>query len=132
MAEVLLKEALKRRGVEDVEVSSAGVSAQADQPASHNAVQAMKEMGLNLKDHRARPLDEVDLSGALALCMTDKHVLLTQLIKPGADARLLGEYAGVGGEIPDPYGGSIDQYRKTARALHDAAEKIAERILTEI
>jgi protein-tyrosine phosphatase len=71
MAAALAKDFLRRRGVEDMEVLSAGELACQGQPASAEACRIMEEFGLSLEDHRSCPLDDEKLRGAdLVLTMT--------------------------------------------------------------
>ena len=61
MAERLLKHALAAENgpLSEFEVISAGVSAFPGDQASRNAVKAMKKVGLDLSDHRSRPLSDM-------------------------------------------------------------------------
>lgn len=130
MAEALLRLALSRRGLAaQYEVCSAGVYvAREGEPASARAVQAMAEMGLDIASHRARSLTRALAEGARVLCMTASNARAARRIAPGADVRLLTEYADLYGEIPDPFGGDLANYRHTARAIERAAERIAEKL----
>jgi len=102
------------------EVTSAGVSAWASQPASRHAISVMKEGGLCLAAHRAGLVSRELLDGAsLILTMTSSHrsVLLSDY--PSAKDKIftLGEYAGQNTDISDPFGGSLEEYRACARQI---------------
>ncbi len=131
MAEALLKRALKSRGREDIRVESAGLSATPGAPASWNACLAMKELGIELNLHRARPLYDVDLSGALVLTMTKAQADYVKNVFPGGRVEALRGYAGLLGDIDDPYGGPPEVYIKTALRIAEAVEAAADKIISE-
>jgi len=138
MAEVLLKDMLHRRGAGDLfEVGSAGVAACEGLPATSEAVEVMKERGLDLSSHRSRPvtLDLVTRS-ELVLCMERAHKDSLVEAYPWAADRIFtlkgyaGEAAGAGDEdVQDPIGRGIEAYRKAAEEIERASEAAAERLL---
>jgi protein-tyrosine-phosphatase len=75
MAEVLLRDELRRRGRTDVEVTSSGTWGMDGSPATPEAVEAVGELDIDLSDHRARSvdLDEV-LAADVVVAMTSVHV----------------------------------------------------------
>ena len=121
LAEVLLRADLARRGVEGVEVTSAGTGAWDGAPASEGAYLVALEHGLDLSGHQARPLTrELVKQSDLVLTMSRHH--RTRADDLGADGRafLLGEYAGLKGaaaEVSDPFGSDLDVYRQTYAQL---------------
>lgn len=131
MAEALLKRALRSRGREDVSVESAGLAATPGAPASWNACLAMKEMGIQLNLHRARPLYEVDLAGALVLTMTESQAEYVRMVFPGGRVETLRGYAGLPGSVEDPYGRPPEAYIETALLIAEAVEAAADKILAE-
>jgi protein-tyrosine-phosphatase len=131
MAEALLKRALKSRGREDIRVESAGLSATRGAPARWNACLAMKELGIQINLHRARPLYDVDLSGALVLTMTRAQADYVKNVFPGGRVETLRGYAGLLGDIEDPYGGPPEVYIKTALMIAEAVEAAAGKIISE-
>jgi protein-tyrosine-phosphatase len=133
LAEVLLRADLARRGVEGVEVTSAGTGAWDGAPASEGAYLVALEHGLDLSGHQARPLTrKLVKQSDLILTMSRHH--RTRADDLGADGRafLLGEYAGLKGaaaEVSDPYGSDIDIYRQTYAQLAELVAKAADRLL---
>jgi protein-tyrosine phosphatase len=133
MAEGLARQVLRTRlgvpgGALDIdafgfEVSSMGLSASRGSPAAQHAVEVMAELGVDLRQHesqaalpeRVRALDRV-------YCMTYSHLLaLRQSLPPGRDRQveLLDPH---GEDVPDPIGGSRDDYRRCAEHLARAIE----------
>lgn len=128
MAEALLKRVLAERGIQGIKVSSAGLAADADSPASKGTMSVLQE-GEDLSAHRARQVDETMLAEAsLVLTMTASHKETLQTRFPSFAAKVftLGEYAwGQGGDIADPYGGGREEYLQAREQIEAAVIKIA-------
>ena len=103
---------------------SAGVAAMRGGRASSEAVEVMRELGVNLSVHRSQPLtDDLVRDAALLVVMTESHRDAIRLLFPKASARvrLLTSFGSKpAGGIPDPVGHSADVYRKV-RDMIDAA-----------
>src|ERR1700677_1692968 len=87
-----------------LKVVSAGVASRTGEPASPNAVTALKKVGFDLKVHQSRPV----APALLARCMPESH---RDMIEMRADpvpqrVHLFKEFTGAKRdlEIPDPYG----------------------------
>lgn len=121
MAEVLLRRALERQGLSDVTVRSAGLAA-GGEPASDHAVEAMAELGEDITAHRSQPVTAAlcaQIDGFAVMTPAHAAALMTRFGVPPEKIRVLG------GGIPDPYGGSLDDYRRTRDALAQAADDLA-------
>jgi protein-tyrosine-phosphatase len=135
MARAFALKELEKAGVSAVEVLSAGTCAVSGRPAAENAVAAMKEMGIDLSGHRSTVLDREILESAdLVLTMTAGHRLEVLEICPGAADRVftLGAYAGTGGDVVDPFGGSLDVYKQSASQLANMIRLAVDRLLKDI
>lgn len=112
----------------DVRIESAGLFANDGEAASANSIDAMKDYGIDLSGHRAKNvnaelLEQVDL----ALTMTASHKMaLKQYL--GDKVYTLCEFAGENGDIPDPYGGDLEEYKICADKIYNALLKVAEKI----
>lgn len=96
------------------EAASAGLSAVDGAAASANAVQAMRERGLDLSHHQARTVREAMLREAdLIVCMTEGHARMLAARFPA----YLDKIAVMPRAIPDPYGLSLAEYRRCADAI---------------
>jgi protein-tyrosine-phosphatase len=75
MAEGMMRHALEERGCSDVEVSSAGTWAYDGSPATPEAVETVGRDGVDLSNHRSRPIamDEL-LEADVVVAMTSVHV----------------------------------------------------------
>lgn len=132
LAEALLRAALAARGVEGVEVLSAGTGAWEGAPATESAYLVGLEKGLDLSEHRARLLT-ADLATAsdLVLTMARHHRARVLELAPSARVHLFAEYAAASGaaaEVSDPYGADLDTYRRTRDQLAGLAEAVADRV----
>lgn len=137
-----MKEALQRlwpEGLQRVEVSSAGTVAWPGQPAADEAVAAMAERGLDLSQHRARRLDHALTEPyALILTMTRSHkAQVLQAVGEGVRVYTLREYARPElkpeqVDIADPFGSSLEVYRRSADELAAELERAVLRLKSEL
>ncbi len=130
MAERLLQHALNAENgtLKDIRVISAGVSAFPGDPASRNAVTALKAVNLDLSDHRSQPLSDQLLEVSdLILTMTQSHVDIIQQQHPDSDVPVFRfrEWIESGPrEVPDPFCGSLELYKDTRDSLAEAIPSI--------
>lgn len=112
----------------DVLIESAGVFAEEGEAASENAILAMNEMGIDLTSHRTQPVSEELLKKAdVVLTMTAAQKMLVNQYAPEKTYTLT-EYAGIDGDISDPYGGDLEEYKETAQEIYDAVVEMAEKL----
>lgn len=135
LAEALLVRELAERGVDGVEVSSAGTGAWDGTPASEGAYLVGLEHGLDLSRHRARQLTREVVRGAdLVLTMSRHHRIRAQELGGEGRTYVLGEYAGLRGpeaEVSDPFGSDLEVYRETFARLETLVRDAADRLIGE-
>jgi len=144
MAETVLRARLAEAGLDGtVVVDSAGTGDwHVGQPMNRMARDALARRGYDGSAHRGRQLTpswlaERDLFLAMdASNLADLRRMAGSAVRAdGARIRLFGEVGGLsgahGGEIPDPYGGSADEYGYVLDLLSTAAPVIVGR-LTEL
>ena len=119
MAEALFRSLAEQRG-KKVDCASAGLAAAAGQPASAHAIEACREIGLDLSGHRSRSLTAADLAGIdLFAVMTPGHArALASAGVPEEKITVLGN------GISDPYGGTLEEYRLCRDQLRTAVEEL--------
>ncbi len=123
MLEALLRSAFAN-AKQPVQVRSAGTGAGSGEPASPGSQRAMRRRGLSLDQHRSRQVDEVDLTTIdRFLCMTSSHA--AALRARGVPATKIQVVNAAAGGVPDPFGGSDQDYEATAQVLELAAREIA-------
>ena len=122
--------ALARYYMPGVEVVSAGTATVEGLPASIGAMDAMEQMGLPIDDHRSRPLNRYLLEEAdLILTMTPQHKQDILAVMPEVAEKIftLGEFAGQGEAVPDPFGLPVEAYVACAKALEQLIKQVAKR-----
>lgn len=122
-----MAEYVGRQYLEGVECCSAGLAAVPGMPASDHGREVMAELGIDLSPHRSRPLTPYLLEGAdVVLTMTGSQKELLQKLAPEQKDKIftLVEYAGGQGDIVDPYGGDLYQYRQCRDDIQFCIEKI--------
>ena len=118
MAEVLFKRMLKEEGLDKkVLIESAATNSQSEgDPAESRTLECVKKHGLDLDEHRTRPLRVSDFANFdLVLAMDDKSLKSLAAMRPKADAKYKAkvmkllefspEYIELYGnaDVPDPY-----------------------------
>lgn len=113
----------------DILIESAGIFATIGERASNEAIKALEEMGIDLTYHRSKPVSE-DLveKSDLILTMTEGHKKILESMAPEKIYSIM-EYIGKDGDICDPYGGDLDEYRETATQIYDALVDVAEKLV---
>ncbi len=131
LAEAIARRMIADRGIADLTVGSAGTSAWADAPASDGALLVALEQGIDLGDHRSRPLTQELVNGAqLVLTMGPHHLDRAQALGGTDRSWLLTEYAGgTPRPVSDPFGGDLDVYRATYVELEEAIVAVLDRIV---
>ncbi|WP_031514198.1 low molecular weight protein arginine phosphatase [Desulfofalx alkaliphila] len=121
MAEGLAKAlAEEKYGHMDIEISSAGTCAISGGPATKEAVEALKEKGIDISRHSSTVITpELIKEADLVLTMTLGHRQQVLQMVPEAEEKThtLGEYAGIPGDILDPYGQALPIYQSCAGQL---------------
>lgn len=112
----------------NVKIESAGLFANEGEAASEGAKEAMKVYDIDLLGHSAKNINQELLEGAdIVLCMTCSHkMVLKQYLKDKVYTLL--EFAGMTGDVPDPYGKGVSEYKACAESLYAALLKVADRI----
>lgn len=132
MALALAKDAVARRGLANVALDSAGISAAEGEPAAENARAAVAELGLDLNDHRATQLTRDRVRWAdLILAMGPSHVEAAEALSGKGKTSLITDFldgAGAGRPVPDPILGDLALYRATRDRLRTAIEAMLDRL----
>lgn len=127
MAEALLK----AKRLEGIEVRSAGVHAFPGSDASGHAKAALKEIGIE-HSHSASLLDQDLVDWAtLILTMTSGHkqLIIGNIPDAAHKTSTLKEFVMQSdSDVSDPFGSSLDVYRKTLNELNELVDKLVERL----
>ena len=128
MAEAYAARRFRLAGRPDLEARSAGCAADGGSPASSAAIDAMRELGIDLRNFRSTRLSESLIAEAdLILCMTGGHRRQVLFLMPEAaeKCRLLQESS----DVPDPFGGGAAEYRAVLSAMLPALDGWIDRLL---
>ena len=125
-----MAEAIFKSLVNDVEVLSAGMSANKGQKAAENAIQICGFNNLDLKDHKAQNIYDLKIEeDDLILTLTSD--IRDSLRKAYANIKIytIKEYAGEEGylDIKDPFGGDLLIYDMCFAEIKQYLEIIAEK-----
>ncbi len=134
MAEALAGKLLEKKfgPNSNISVNSAGLAAFPGDVAAAFAVQVMAGEGIDLSDHRAALLTEENVREAdLILTMTRAHSEQVNSLFPGSDEKvfLLADFAGHGGDVPDPVGQTLETYRQCAHKLKEMIIKVLDKLV---
>jgi len=131
MAEALMKEMAREKGL-DISVKSAGIYALDGQEASKEAIQVMKEEGIDISHHRANLLyrnlvEDADL--ILTMSRAHKQQLLSKYDFLKGKIFTLKEYAYSKDEdVVDPFGRGIAAYKIAKAEIKEALKKIVDKL----
>jgi protein-tyrosine-phosphatase len=131
LAEALARKIADRRGLEALNVSSAGTNAWDNVPATDEALLVGMERGLDLTGHRSRKLTPAIVSEAdLIFVMTPGYLEQVKQMGGRGKVHVIDEYAsGISNTgISDPYGGDLEAYRNTADILEEELGKLFDRL----
>ncbi len=116
-------------------VESAGTGATPGEGAAVHARETMKrpKYGLDIESHQARPLSRELLEGAdLVLGMNGGHRKTCGSVHP-SHRRIftIGEFAGTGEDVSDPFGQGLEEYEECAGQLVQLVDLVVERLIKE-
>ena len=136
MAEGMFKKILKDKGIENVEVCSAGIYAETGAYATDEAIEAAKELyDVDILNHRATNIRDSKIEKMdIILCATYMHKLTITSIYPQLANKVftMKEYAYgkdiSDKDIKDPWVYTLQVYRNCAKEIYEVLINIANKI----
>lgn len=131
MAEGILRDLAEKNNLH-IQVQSAGTHAAINAPAATFAIEAMKDIGIDISSHKSNQvnselLEETDL--VLTMSKSHKKQLLHQYPSIKDKLFLLNDYAfGRPRDIEDPFGAPLRYYEKARDEIREAIEEIVRQI----
>ncbi len=118
MAMALFNHYAKENGIDAI-ADSAGIAAAYGMPASDNTIKVLSEIGIDLSDHVAKPINKALATEAdLIVCMSEGHA---EMLKAAGFETIV-----FGNGVPDPYGYAINVYRDCREKMMSAIPTLAE------
>ena len=105
---------------------SRGLSVPFEQGASTHSIEVMNEMGIDINSHVARQITVEDIEECdQVVVMTESHKMYLEQVCAALDKPLMTikQWAGLEGDISDPFGGSIEDYEECAAQIKDCIER---------
>jgi protein-tyrosine-phosphatase len=127
MAEALIKHEAMRRGITGHDFQSAGLNAVPGSRATKYAVEAMAARGIDIDRRLAQQITaQMVLEADVVLTMTREqaNTLMDELPQYSSKVHTIGGYAGLGGDVEDPYTGSAKAYENTAVKLEELVFRV--------
>ncbi len=122
MAEFILKKTIKDRKIKWWSVQSRGLQAEVNNPMSAFSQTALKEIGISPDKFKPKQLKQKDMDECvLVITMTPSQKMV---LEDCGNVLCIKDLAGY--SVPDPYGQSLEVYRKTRDALLNACEYVAD------
>ena len=123
MAEYILKDLLSKRGLDGINVSSAGLAVREGDTMHKNAKFVLQQHGITAEHFESRQITEGMIDNSdIVLCMTQNHKrFLPQMTK----IVTLGEVVGMA-DVSDPFGYDEKIYNLCYQQLQGALTKFAD------
>lgn len=134
MAHWLMEKKIKENNIKDVEIYSCGIFAEDGDRSTYNAIEAMEEYDVNLKNHRATNIRNSKIREMdLILCATKSHKYSVLQMYPELKGKVytMKEYVQPDIEdidIKDPWGYDIEIYRFCAAEIDRCLNEIIKKI----
>lgn len=129
MAEALLKEGFRRKGMDKLEVRSAGISTTDGRPTDENARSVMHSSHLDSSEHLSQRVSRKLIVWAeLILVMEDfqKQYIESEFPEARGKVFLIGHWSGV--QVPDPYRGHYSLFEASYQLLSQCSDDWVKRL----
>ncbi|WP_128905850.1 low molecular weight protein-tyrosine-phosphatase [Halorubrum amylolyticum] len=134
LAERYLESTAADRGIDGLSVDSAGLRTTAGRASPDDAIRVAEELGVDLSDHRSKPVtaDQLERSDLVVVMDLLNYRDLRRGFGDLDDkTRFLGVFSGDGYEISDPYGEGLDGFRTLYADVGRSVDGLAEALEPE-
>jgi protein arginine phosphatase len=131
MAEALIKHEAARRSITGHDFQSAGLNSVPGSRASKYAVEAMAARGIDIDRRMARQITAqmvLEADAVLVMTRNQANTLMDELPQYGAKVHTIGGFAGISGDVDDPFQGNAADYELTARRLEELVFRVLDRL----
>jgi len=126
----MAQELAKKKFPAGIEISSAGINAIPGESLSPNAEKVLRDKRIDYCSHTAVKVTREMIAAAdYVFTMTEPQAFLLRRKYPEFQDKImvLGFWVGLG-EVPDPWGGSLEAYRECAEQLEKMLEIAADKL----
>lgn len=120
MIKIILEKKLADMNI-SAHIDSAGIYGSNFKPVSHNAVTALKEMGLDIDGHSSCHISRKEISNFNYFLVVDNETKM-ELVKKGISPKIIFILNEGNNGIPDPVGGDLKEYRECAHIIEEALD----------
>jgi len=139
MAEGILRKLLADKGIETVDVASAGIGTLDGYPATFHAVEISARNSIDISQHHStRMTERLFKESDLVFAMSRNHFEFLDDY-PGAEGKLFmikafpkPNHADEEHSVDDPIGGTMEEYRQTFQEIEDAIKQSLPEIVRRI
>ncbi|MFA9423795.1 MAG: low molecular weight protein arginine phosphatase [Sedimentibacter sp.] len=136
MAEGIFKYLIKNEHIDNVNISSAGISAYEGQKANEKAIEVLNSLGIDITNHKSRQLNNSIIDNSdLILTMTNSHKMSILKYAPKVSEKVftLKEFVNTFNEeiidfrnfdIDDPFGMDYSGYYRSMEEIKSELKKI--------
>ncbi|HBW38229.1 low molecular weight protein arginine phosphatase [Desulfosporosinus sp. BICA1-9] len=117
-----------------VQISSAGMSAWEGEEINAHALEILKEQNQDLSQHRARRITEelmADADWVIPMTQAQEESLKRLFPQYETKTRCLGNWGDSQKDILDPWMGSLNVYRQTAKEISELLSELKEKLRLE-
>lgn len=126
MAEAILRDKIKKNKIKWWDAASCGTNAEVGGTISENSKAALKEIGINVEKFKPKQLTKKRMeSSTLVVCMTASQKRIASQYTDRAVC--VGDI--YSGDIPDPYGMSLEVYKLTRDTISEVCDIILEKFV---
>ena len=114
------------------QISSAGMAAWEGEEISAHALEILKEQNVDLTNHRARRITEefiADADWVITMTLAQEEGLKRLFPQYASKTRCLGNWGDHKRDIRDPWMGSLDIYRQTAKEISELLSVLKHHLL---
>ena len=135
MAKALFQKMVEENN-KNKEVYSSGISAYTGDEPTYNAIEAMKEYGIDLSNHRATYIEDSDIKDMdLILCATLSHKRAVLQLYPSLEGKVftMKQYVkldreGQDMDIKDPWGYNLETYKASAKEIYNCLQELIKKV----
>ena len=139
MAEGILRKLLEDKGVENVDVSSAGIGTLDGYPATHHAVEISLRNQVDISGHHStRMTERIFRESDLVFALAHNHFEYLEGL-PAAEEKLFmvkafpkRNHADDRHSVDDPVGGSLEEYKTTFQEIYNEIERALPEIIRRV